>query len=151
MSGNLDHAPCKVIKKALLDFGLGTEVTADDEWPIFVNHLPDTEDMDDNALCVYDTEAVIHTREMPTSEYTEDHGIQVMVRATSRSVGYAKAKAILEALDKQVNRLAVTIGVSSYVVHSMNRTSDVAYVGVEPETERRLHSINYTTTLTQTS
>ena len=84
-------------------------------------------------------------------EFKEDHGIQFLVRSTAEDIGWSKAKAIQENMDKTILRTSVTIETSVYLIHCMNRTSDVLSLGPEPETSRRKHSLNYLATITQTS
>lgn len=154
MSGNLDHSPARIVKQLLLDLTLGTEVTADDEWPVFLEMMPDAEDTDTvpaNVITVYTTAATMLDRHMVDGEYAEYHGIQFIIRSTNRSVGYAKAKAILESMDKSILRTNATIGASTYKVWCMNRSSDVIHLGAESETRRRRFSLNYTMTVEQTA
>ena len=160
MSGDFTHRPSKVVKRALLDLSLGTEVSDDDEWPIFVDHFGDagqvtaegeTDDIDNNLICVFNTFGIIHDRIQVTSEFKEDHGIQILIRSSDEPVGYAKSKAIAEAMDKNVNRRIVSIESSVYMIHSMNRLSDINRIGPELETKRRVFTVNYTSTITQIS
>ena len=154
MSGNLDHRPSKIVKKYLLDRTLGTEVTADDEWPIFTDHFnegSDDDNIDDNMLCVYNTGGAIQGHVQVIRQYQEQHGIMIMVRATSETTGWAKAKAIQEDLDKQVLRTGVVIGGSNYMLHAMHRTGDINRLGTESETRKRKFTINYLASITQVS
>ena len=151
MSGILQHRPSKVVKKLLLDKLLGSEVNGNDEWPIFVDMMPDGDDIDDNVLCVINTTGTIHDRLMYSGRYNEDHGIQLMVRATDEEIGYDKSKAICNSMDLDVRRTPVVLDGAHYVVHSVNRTSDVIRLGPEEETSRRRFSLNFLVTLTQSS
>lgn len=141
MSALLDHSPAKIIKQLLIGLSLGTEPISDDEWPIYKNNVPDGDDVEDNAIGVIDTAGLISERIQFNGRHVEKHGIQILVRAESESIGSAKSSAIARALD-EVYRLTVTIGLDVYVVHDINRTSDVIRLGPETETDRRRFSIN---------
>ena len=151
MSGNLDNMPAEIVEKLLSDLGLGSLVSADDDWPIFVTSYPDGDDVDDNLIACYNTASSMQGRINFTGEFVEYHGIQIIVRAATEDVGYAKAKAILQGLDTNVLNTTVTISTATYNVQSMLRTGDVISLGPEQDNKRRRHSINYTIAVTQTT
>lgn len=149
MSGNLDHRPSKIVKKYLLDQNLGSEVTADDEWPIFVDNYPDGSDVEDNLICVYNTAGILQDRIQISGEHVELFGIQIRIRSTTEPIGYSKGKAIIENIDKTIKRTSVAISSSNYRINNANRTTDVLRLGPEKETNRRSFTINYSFSITQ--
>jgi len=151
MSGNLDHMPAEIVEQLLKDLGLGTLVSEDDDWPIFVTSYPDGDDVDDNLIACYNTASNLQGRINFTGEYVEYHGIQIIVRSSTEDIGWAKSKAILQKLDTDVLNRSVSISSSTYNVQSLLRSGDVISLGPEPDNKRRRHSINYTIAVTQTT
>ena len=148
MSGNFSDLPSKVIAQLVLDLGLGTQVETNAEWPVFWGGMADS-GTHNNAIGITHVPGSMFGFSQHNNEGMEHHGFQVLVRATSEEIGYAKAKAILEAFDKTVKRTTVTVGLNTYIVHSMVRSADVNRLGPEPETRRRKFSLNYTVPMRQ--
>ena len=153
MSGALSNSPAEIILEFMIDNALASRFNADSIWPIFYNFLPDTKNegtstsVNQNALCVYDTSAQVLGRIMYDGEFKENHGIQIKVRAKSESVGWLKAKSILNSLDS-VRRASVTISANTYIVHALSRSGDVQRLGTRQETNSKEFTLNYLVTVT---
>lgn len=145
MSGELDHSPATIISQLLVDLGLGTLPADSEAWPVYTSVEPNAPD---NVITVFDTQGANAGRHMKTGERQEFHGIQVRVRSAEYPVGYAKAREIAVALDEEVYRTEVLVEFTTYLVHSISRSSDVLSLGKDsPRTARRLFTVNATTTL----
>lgn len=143
------HSPSDIIRKMLVDAGLGTEPSAAGAWPVYGISEPSEPD---NVITVYDTAGRDRGRTFD-GERQEQNGFQIRVRASSHVEGYARARALAMALDA-LYRVTVTVtdgpAPATYLVHSMNRTGDVLVVGKEiPITHRHLFTINGMTTIRQ--
>jgi len=131
----------------LIDLGLGTLPTDDDDWPITVTS--EVEDPD-NAITLFDTSGIKHGRVF-NGEIQEHEGFQVRIRATDHAVGHAKANDIKEALDKSVLNESVAIGSNTYIVYSVSRRSGVFYLGQDVSSSKRvIFTINAIVSLRQT-
>lgn len=156
MSGQLDHRPSKIIKQLLIDQTLGTDPLSDDDWPIFVDHLPDavtqrsgsSNNVPVNSICVFNPTGEVQARQQIDGDYAERHGILITVRAESQPIGWAKAHAIVRNMDTVINRTTVTISGSDYLVHDMDRQNDIASLGPRQETRDRVFNIDYLTIIT---
>lgn len=144
--GPLDHSPADIIRKMLVNLGLGVTPSYSaagkyngSPWPVFAGGEPDTPD---SAITVYDTAGVDHGRLMVTGERPEHHGILIRVRSAAHTAGYAKARAIAVALDTDVSFEAATIGSTTYIVWAVTRTTDVLDIGKETNTNRDLFTVN---------
>jgi len=145
VSGLLTNSPAAVIQQLIIDFGLGTAVADDDDWPVF---LSTTVDSPDNCLTVYDTTGMHDGRHMVNGEVQEHHGFMVRVRSKRYSVGWSKAHVIAIAFDEQVRYTGVVIGTSTYSVREINRASGPIHLGKEvPENKRHLFTLNCFTAL----
>lgn len=145
MTGPLNHSPADIIREILIDLSQGTHPDDNGSWPIYATFTPDTTD---NLISVVDTEGDIESRTFPDGEVQERPGIKVLVRCTSRPTGYAKANAVAIALDG-IFQTTVTVGGTSYEVHSVQRVGSVNPLGTEPGTRRNLFSINCRTLIRQ--
>lgn len=141
------HGPAYIVGQLLIDLGAVTEVADDDNWPISISdELPEP----DNAVSIFDTQGAQHGSVQTDGEVQEHPGIMIRVRATGYQIGFAKASAIAELLDQSVVYETVTIEATDYIVHSINRTSNVLHLGKEtPNSKRHLFTINATVALTQ--
>lgn len=150
MSGALNHSPADIIRRLLVTLGKGVLPSAGttSNWPIGLVES----DKPDNCITVYDTAGYQDGRLMVDGEQQEHPGVQIRIRSATRDVGYAKANAIAEALDKSVYDNALTIGSDEYLVHSVSRTGTVIDLGDEVGiSKRRLFTINAVVTLRKTS
>ena len=149
MSGSLANSPAEIVQQLLVDLSLGTLPSVGGSWPIYQGREPSTPD---KVITVYGTSGKLQGRLHPTGDQQIQHGFQVRVRATTHSVGQAKANAIAVALDQDVLRDIVTIGSNVYVVYAVTRTSDVIPLGKEsPTSKRNLFTLNATVSLRQTT
>lgn len=143
MSGLLNHSPAEIVQQLLIDLGYGDDVAytgTGTAYPVYHGIMPDVED---DCLCVTDTEGIIHQRDMAARSRQEHHGIQVRVRCENVTTGGKKARDIAEAFDSVVYQNTVLIDSSTYLVQAMTRTSPVIYIGPEVGTSRRyLFSVN---------
>ena len=145
---SLSHSPEDVIRYMLIGLDLGTLPENQDDWPIYATQEVDSPD---NTITVYGTEGKKHGRDFVEGKMAEHQGIQIRIRATSPTVGHAKANAIAIALDETAYQDSVTIGSNVYLVHSINRVSGPLNLGKELGTRRFLFTINALTSLRQTT
>ena len=146
MTGQLTHTPSEITLQVLLDLTLGTDWSADDDWPVTFNSMPDSPD---DFITVYDTAGQTDGRVFG-GEIQEHEGVQIRIRSAAATDGYAKISAIIAGLDAVLRR-TVNIDSSVYQVQCFNRTSTILSLGKDAENERRIHTVNYTVTVRQTS
>lgn len=133
MSGALNHSPAEVIRQLLADLSL-VSITENETWFCFVQLMADAPNQ---AVCVYDTDGIIHGRTHIDGDTQEHYGIQVKVRSELPRAGRLKAQAILRAFDTDVRRTAVTLDGSHYVVEAITRNGSVIPLGPEVGVSRR--------------
>lgn len=140
MPGLLLHSPAQVLQYLLVSLNLGTLPTAKTEWPVYAPEFG--RNSPDSAIAVKDTAGRTHGRTMPDGRRQGQDGVQIMVRAKDHNTGYPKAIAVAIALNQSVYDAAVTIGGSTYRVHSVY-CGDVLGLGKEdPQSERNLFTVN---------
>ena len=87
---------------------------------------------------------------MIDGERQEHHGFQILVRSPTHLIGFAKARAIAIAMDKDFSpSTKVSVSPNEYAVYNISRR-DVLPIGKEPGTKRSLFSINGTVALRET-
>ena len=146
MSGALNHSPADVLSRLLVLLGVGTDPDTEPlgNWPVYTDTEPA---LPDNLLRVRDTSARDDGRTQPDGERQEHHGFQLTIRSQTFPVGYTKARAAAVALDGFYQD-EVTIGVKTYLIHQVSRSSDVIALGQEKAQSRRyLFTVNGLATL----
>lgn len=139
-SALLLHSPADVIARMLIAMGYGVmPTTPPTSWSIHVGNEPAAPD---NAITVYNTSDQGDGRSQITGERWQHYGFQIRVRSASQPVGYVKAQAIAVALDEDVYQEQVTVAGSTYLIHSINRTSEVLHLGREKVSDRDIFTIN---------
>lgn len=142
---SLLHAPSMIVAQLMIDQGLGcVPGTSGGVWPIYDGSLPDEPDY---AICVYDTSGDLDARMMVSGRWNEHYGINLRLRALSAPAGVAKMASIVLALDTLQSPTNVLLDGTSYTVYSLSRKSGPFNNGPEPESGRRIFTVNYTVTL----
>jgi hypothetical protein len=148
MPGTLTYSPADILRQLMVDLSLGTTPSDDDSWPIYCSVQPDTPD---NLITTYDTTGVHQGRVMTDGEVQERHGVQILIRSSRFTTGWTKSRAISVALDAAYDA-SVVMGVESYTVHAISRSSGPIALGKEvpvdggntPSSKREVFSLNCT-------
>jgi hypothetical protein len=138
----VDDCHSEVLQQLLVDLGLGVLRSAHptSDWAVYVTLMAD---VPDNAICIHNTAPQLDGRMMSTGEVIEHKGFQVMVRATTHEVGFAKIEAIRIAVDETVYKNTVVVGSHSYGVHSITRRGGILSLGRDVgSSERQLFTLN---------
>lgn len=144
MPGLLTHGEAEIVRKVLVALGVGIEPdNSSTSWQIFVDKEPDEPG---SVITVYDTTGRTGQRVHPTGDRDEEEGVQIRIRSQAYGAGKLKANTIAIKLDTDVYDQIVTIGGTSYNVHSIRRTSKPISTK-EPNTKRRLFFINASTSI----
>jgi len=157
MSGDLSHFPSEIIRRLLITLSQGSLPTDNLASPIYIENEPDNPD---NIISVFTTASVLQGRDQNSGEMNEFYGFQILIRNADLNNGWEKAKQIQNALDSVINRNTVTIldttgtANSSYLVHSITRTSGILVLGKEGSgggrTDRNLFTINAIASIEET-
>jgi len=149
MSGAMTHGPCDIVGQLMIDQLVVTDPTDDAVWPLGVSEELSSPD---EAVCIFDSEGRQQGFDQTQGEMQEQEGLVVRVRAKDYRRGYLKAKALATLFDTTISNNLVTLESSTYLVHSVNRTSGVIHMGKETgASKRHLFSINFTVAVTQRS
>ena len=146
MSGALSDSVAMVMQYLLVGESVGTLPEDGDNWPIFVGFKPDSPD---SVIVLTDTTGVKDGRDMTSGEQFMHYGFQVLVRATTYPVGWAKAHAIAVVLDESVDIENIEVGDNRYIVYAVSRQGGVLSLGREPGSQRPEFSFNCTVALRQ--
>lgn len=134
------HEASQVLAARLIVLGVFTNPTLNQAWPLYTNQLPS---LPNNAAAVYDVVGYLEGRIMATGRTVEKPGIQIRFRATSQSVGVAKAAAVKNALDG-IKRNTVVVDGKSYILNAVRRTTPLLTLGQEEGGSRLLFTLNAT-------
>lgn len=143
----LGHSPADILRRLLIALGYGADPPST-PWPIFAAGEPNAPD---EVVTCYDTSDRGDGRIMNDGERGEHRGVQIRIRSSTHNSGYIKARAIAVAIDEEIYQNTVDMGGGSvYLVHCVNRSSDVIALGVEsPDSKRKLFTINVLMSLRQ--
>lgn len=134
------HTASDVLRRMLVDLGVGSLPTDGGDWPIYEGNEPD---LPDSALFVSTTQGTPQGRSMLDGEVLGPRGFQVKVRSPDSPSGVAKAEAIRRVLAEDVYDEDVVVGAMTYRVQSVVRIGDVIPLGKEVgKTKRHLFAIN---------
>lgn len=149
-----EYSPANILRWVLIDLGIGTdpELGLADGWPVYWSSEPADPD---NVLTTYDTSGVPDSPTMPDDEYDEHYGVMVRIRSTTaENPGWYKAKAVRDALVKQVYERAIVIGPRTYVVHNLSNVGSILNLGKDREPSagsRSIFTINAMMSVTRVS
>jgi hypothetical protein len=144
----LDHSPSEILQKLLIQAGLATLplVETTTTWPAYITNKPSRPDA---CIILTDTPPKMDGRIAFDGEVMQHEGIQIMVRATTHQLGWAKINAIAGAFDEDVYLETVHVDNTNYVVHAIKRANGPLPLGKEPESTRLLFTLNVLATIYQ--
>lgn len=139
------HTPQEVLKKAILDEVslsiVDPLVTTDANWRIFLNNLPD----EDNVLGLFASNGIKFAREISTTNVPHMRsGFQIIVRSAagdSGNVAYAKLESI-ETWMATVSQQQVIITPAIYNLQCLIQNGPILTLGPEVESRRLRYSLN---------
>lgn len=149
MSGSLSNSPAEIVRALLVSLSKGVLPSVGGSWPIYVGNEPDTPDV---CMTIYNTQGRDIARTHFQGSRVEYHGFQVRLRSSTEREGYLKARDICVSLDEQSTEVTVSVQVSSYLILSISRSSDVLPLGKQtPSNKLDLFTINGTLSVRQLS
>lgn len=142
----MNHSPAYILAQYLIGEGLLSDPTGAGAWKVYVGMLPDGQTTEHNAVGCIDTTPLKDGR-LNSGPSIFHYGIQLLLRSSAYNTGYAKASALLEALEA-VDRDTVTISGTTYRLMNVSPTGGIVVLGQEDGTKRReLFSVNFLVTL----
>jgi hypothetical protein len=152
---NLTHGAADVLRALLVDLGHATDPDDGGDWPAYVAYEPtDPEEV----ITLKDTVGVLAGKLGPTGVVSEQHGVQIRLRARSHYRAHEKFKAIMDALDGLTATGVIvgdTVGTGdeTYVVYAVTRRSGPVAIGrgKSPHTGLEVFTLNVITAIRQTT
>jgi hypothetical protein len=140
----LQDPPCMIIRQLMLDLALASQISDNDDWPVFDSNMPDRPD---DCIIVTDTDSLLDGRTQFDGETQEHFGFQVKIRSKGPVEGYRKLAEIAASFDDSVLKFPVDVGANSYTVQSITRRSGIIKMGKESVSARNLWSLNCTASI----
>jgi hypothetical protein len=136
MAAYLLNSPAEVVAYLIIAKALGTQVDANEAWPVAVG---DELNEPDDTITTYDTGSQSSDRDMVTGQQLEQYSIQVRVRSKLYTDGWLKLNEIAKVFDEDVYLETITIGDNTYRLHAISRRGGVLSLGREyPASQRSL-------------
>jgi len=132
---SISNSPSLIIQKYAIAQSLFTLPSENDTWPVYVSHLPDGENIEDNAAGIFEVVPSIDGRVMQ-GEVIQHYGISIILRALDYETGYLKLKSVLTDFS-DIQKATVTVGSNSYYIWAISKFSGVIFLGTEQGTKRR--------------
>ncbi len=120
-----------------------TTPTSQDDWPLYVPHLPDGDDVKTSRGVVRDTVGISSPRSLRSGKILDHPGIQLRIQSSDREIARAKIEDITAVLDETANEIVV-VEDTSYELENLSRTSPIVYFGINRES---VYTVNYLLTL----
>ena len=133
------HSSADVLAELLIIKGLTTRPELKRPWSQYIDYMPDSERVQDNCACTYDTTEIQGGRYMQDGVRVEHPGWQVRVRGCNFRTGRSKAAELADYLDRYKGGI-ISIDDSKYRVQNVSRRSGIISLGQE-ENDRKRRSI----------
>jgi len=133
----LVHTPAEILVQYLVSAESMNLPSDSSDWPIYTHRMPDSSDVANNTIAVFNTGGVLDGKDM-SGAMDQHRGLQVRVRATSERLGYVQLQGMVEFLIA-IHFVLVTMAVDGeiYRINSISQTSDV--VPISEDDKRRTH------------
>lgn len=141
----MNHSPAYIMAQYLIGQGLAKDPGDSGDWPIYVANLPDGENVVSDAVACMDTAPVKDGRVME-GEAIFHYGVQLLVRTSDYTTGYAKGEALIENLET-INNFQVDIGGDAYIIQNVSPTTGVVAIGQDDRSRREMFSLNFLVTI----
>lgn len=138
----LMHSPAEILRKLLLDRGLGTDGASRSAWPVFTRNEPPAPD---DCITLYDTQGTSDGRAHVDGTQFQHYGFQLRVRSGQDRDGWQKSSLVRDLFNRQVhNAVVVMADDTRYVVYAVTRVGQVVPIGKEESSKRNLFTLNGT-------
>jgi hypothetical protein len=149
MSSYLHNNPLVIFFDRLVDAGIfGSPDTTAGVWPLYKTYLPDGDNSEHNAACIYETDPQIDARTMDLGLELH-YGFSISIRCSDYLIGWAKAMATLNNLLNLSNETK-TIGSYSYNVRAIVSNSGILPKGFD-ERRRNVFEIIFLATIQESA
>ena len=144
----LGSSPAFILSEYIInEISASTNPNDNGLWPLYTNYMPDGDDVQSDAVAMYDTAGILDGRLMRTGEVITHPGLQLRLRSLGNQEGYAKIESVSLSLDNIAGETLVVSG-STFKILNMRKTTDIIPLGLERGTNRRfLFTVNYLVTL----
>ena len=130
----LSESPASVLSTYIVSLGYMTVPSASSDWPLYISHLPDGDEVNDDAGALFDTTPLKDGRLM-TGPIVQHFGVNLMIRSIDYDDGWDKINEISSAFDA-VAQETVTRNSVDYLIENIAR-GGVNPIGIEEGTKRR--------------
>ena len=130
----LSDSPASILSTYIISLGHMTTPSSDGDWPIYISHLPDGDEVEDDAGAVFDTSPLKDGRFM-SGPIVQHFGANLLIRSIKYDDGWDKINEISSALDAVAQETVTRNGVD-YLIENIVR-GGVNPIGTEEATKRR--------------
>ncbi len=133
--------PAEVIIDYLVTKGILTWKEDDGEWPTTYGIMPDE---GDKAVGIFNTAGRMQDRLHRSGKTSERPGIQIRARALDETTSTGKLGEIKDVLDELYRERVITRRLGEeFLIHCVQRASNLLPVGYDPVKNRPNHTINF--------
>lgn len=126
----LYNSPAVILAKYIWDvLGIMNQPSTAGSYPLYINLLPDGNEIPSNAGAIYDTSGVMDGR-LTRGISIEHYGIQVKIRNTDYQQGWQKIREVCSYFENVLNQ-EVVVSDRSFNILSIMRASPIAYIGFD--------------------
>ncbi len=137
--GDLYFSPADILRYLIVQLGLGTMPVANGDWPVYCDSEGSA---GDNSITTFDTEGTDDGVHQVDGNIQGMWGVQIQIRATDHNTGWRKSNTLYNTLSQGVYDVYVEVEETMYRIHSVTIPGDVNRIGKEPNSNRRLFTLN---------
>jgi len=115
------------------------------DWPLFIGHCPDANDVPDNCGVVYLTTGIFDGKNMRAT-INQHYGIQIRVRTRTETLGYSKVSSIEDAFKSVHNEDVSIANGDTWRIRNFHQATPIIPLGVDDQ-RRYNHTINFATSM----
>jgi len=135
ISEYLLDSPACILADYLIHTGKMTKPSLNDNWSMYVAHLPDGIGVSDNAGVTYDNSPRFDVKTM-SGEAVAHYAVKLMIRCKEYREGWQKINNIADALDEISQQVFTKDETNVYLIQSVSR-GGVTSLGLEEGTKRK--------------
>jgi hypothetical protein len=133
--------PSEVVAMYLINtLALFTNPDEDADWPLFIGHCPDANDVPDDCGVIYLTTGIFDGKGM-RAVINQHYGIQIRVRTRTETQGYSRMGSIEEVFKSVHNEDIILANGDTWRIRNFHQATPIVPLGVDDQ-RRYHHTIN---------
>lgn len=132
------NSPAEVAAAYIIEvIQLLTDPDVKEEWPLYVGHMVDGNNVEDNAASIKDSPGSLDGKSLRSGEVSQHFGLQLKIRCVDYAEGWKKIENVAVELDGVDSGATIEVNGTTYEIENFSRTSPVVPLGQEEKGKKR--------------